>query len=31
MLLVKNKGSKEERYLPDTTFEKIVGLHEFDR
>lgn len=31
LLPFKDNGSKEERYLPNTTFEKIVSLHEFDR
>lgn len=31
LLPFKDKESKEERYLPKTIFEKIVGLHEFDR
>ena len=31
LLPFKDKESKEERYLPKRIFEKIVGLHEFDR
>ena len=31
LLPFKDKESKEERYIPNTTFEKIVSLHEFDR